>query len=126
MKELVEPAGAVIFTNKFELGDPSISTMELWGAEYQENDALLCDKKSVSLLEKIAQRERCPINIVGTVTGRGKIILSEDKNTDDTKFLDGTNDPNVRHPVDLELKDVLGEMPRKVVSNFLFFSQTNK
>jgi phosphoribosylformylglycinamidine synthase len=42
LKELVEPAGADIYADRFQLGDPTISTLELWGAEYQENDALLC------------------------------------------------------------------------------------
>ncbi|KAH7985280.1 hypothetical protein HPB52_024212 [Rhipicephalus sanguineus] len=41
LKEIVEPAGAVIWTKNFQLGDPTITTMELWGAEYQESDAIL-------------------------------------------------------------------------------------
>ena len=32
LKEIVDPAGAVIFTEEFQLGDPSISALELWGA----------------------------------------------------------------------------------------------
>ena len=32
LKEIVEPAGAVIFTEEFQLGDPSVSALELWGA----------------------------------------------------------------------------------------------
>ncbi|XP_046748343.1 phosphoribosylformylglycinamidine synthase [Diprion similis] len=114
LKELVEPAGAVIFTKKFELGDPSISTLELWGAEYQENDAILCKPEHVSLLEKIAIRERCPINFVGTVTGNGKIVLSEEDDCDASKYLNGEATTNVRHPVDLELELVLGKMPKKM------------
>ena len=73
LKELVEPEGAVIFTKRFQLGDPTISTLELWGAEYQENDALLCTKEDVPVLKKIGERERCPVNFVGTVTGAGKV-----------------------------------------------------
>jgi len=73
LKELVEPEGAVIFTKNFQLGDPTISTLELWGAEYQENDALLCKAEDMELLAGICQRERCPVNFVGTVTGTGKV-----------------------------------------------------
>lgn len=76
LKELVEPVGAVIFTRNFDLGDPSISTLELWGAEYQESDAILCKPEDDGLLSRIAAREKCPINFVGTVTGDGKIIVS--------------------------------------------------
>lgn len=51
LKELVEPEGAVVFTKEFQLGDPTITTLELWGAEYQENDALLCFKDNRKILE---------------------------------------------------------------------------
>ncbi|XP_014295067.2 phosphoribosylformylglycinamidine synthase [Microplitis demolitor] len=113
LKELVEPAGAVIFKRKFELGDPSISTLELWGAEYQENDAILCHQDDVGLIEKIAKREKCPVNFVGTVTGSGKIILSEEEECDATKYMTSDGDPGVKHPVDLDLEFVLGKMPQK-------------
>ncbi|XP_001605732.2 phosphoribosylformylglycinamidine synthase [Nasonia vitripennis] len=113
LKELVEPAGAVIFSKKFDLGDPSISTLELWGAEYQENDAILCKQEDTPLLEKIAARERCPINFVGTVTGSGKIVLSEEDDCDASKYTNKSYASKRRHPVDLELELVLGKMPRK-------------
>lgn len=53
LKELVEPEGAVVFTKEFQLGDPTITTLELWGAEYQENDALLCSKENRDTLEGV-------------------------------------------------------------------------
>ncbi|XP_069680466.1 phosphoribosylformylglycinamidine synthase isoform X2 [Periplaneta americana] len=115
LKELVEPSGAIIFTNKFQLGDPTISTLELWGAEYQENDAMLCHATDVPLLQQIGDRERCPINFVGTVLDSGKVILSEEEEMDEKKYLSGSYaQENVRHPVDLELELVLGKMPQKV------------
>lgn len=114
LKELVEPdyAGAVIFSKEFQLGDPTINALELWGAEYQENNAILCKPESRSLIEAICERERCPINFVGVVTGNGTVTLIEDK-ADFNKFMDRGNIPkNV--PFDMNLKYVLGEMPRKV------------
>lgn len=54
LKELVEPKGATIFTKQFHLGDPTITTMELWGAEYQENNAILCMNTDKKLLEGIS------------------------------------------------------------------------
>lgn len=101
LKELVEPAGGIIYANRFELGDPTINILELWGAEYQENDALLCTKENVQLLKEICKRERCPINVVGEVTGTGRVVLA----TDETKQV---------IPFDLDLELVLGKMPRKV------------
>lgn len=101
LKELVDPVGGIIYANRFELGDPTINVLELWGAEYQENNALLCNKKDLSLLKDICQRERCPINIVGEVTGTGKVLLALDESEEVVPF-------------NLELELVLGKMPRKV------------
>jgi len=35
LKEICEPNGAIIHSDAFELGDPTINVLELWGAEYQ-------------------------------------------------------------------------------------------
>lgn len=118
LKELVEPAGAVIFTKCFDLGDNSISTLELWAAEYQESNAILSKPENTDLLNKIASREKCPINFVGTVTGNGRIIVSEDEDCNVSKYLNGDLSQNqassIKHPVNLELELILGKMPRKV------------
>lgn len=113
LKELVEPgyAGAVIFSKAFQLGDPTINALELWGAEYQENNAILCKPEDRKLLEDICVRERCPINFVGVVTGNGFVSLLEQE-ADFEKFLNRESIPN-DVPFDLNLKDVLGDMPRK-------------
>ncbi|XP_031769587.2 phosphoribosylformylglycinamidine synthase [Galleria mellonella] len=115
LKELVEPEGAVVYTKEFQLGDPTITTLELWGAEYQENDALLCTKENRPLLEEICRRERCPVSFVGEVTGDGYMSLIEDSFSN--KYLN-RNDrlkPEIKSkmPYDLHLEAVLGNMPRK-------------
>uniref|UniRef100_A0A1B0CYC3 Phosphoribosylformylglycinamidine synthase n=1 Tax=Lutzomyia longipalpis TaxID=7200 RepID=A0A1B0CYC3_LUTLO len=115
LKELVEPgyAGAVIFSKEFQLGDPTITALELWGAEYQENNAILCRQEDRQLLEEICQRERCPISFVGIVTGNGYVTLLEEE-ANFEKYLQRENLPKQSsRPFDLHLRDVLGEMPRK-------------
>lgn len=113
LKELVEPghAGAVIFSKEFQLGDPTITALELWGAEYQENNAILCKPEDRQLLEDICRRERCPINFVGVVTGNGFVTLLEQE-ADFEKFLNHEKVPS-HTPFDMKLSDVLGDMPRK-------------
>ena len=69
LKEICEPAGAVIRVKDFVLGDPTISILELWGAEYQESNALLVRAGHQQLLEEICEREKVPVTIVGTITG---------------------------------------------------------
>ncbi|XP_041912536.1 phosphoribosylformylglycinamidine synthase isoform X1 [Alosa sapidissima] len=106
LKELSEPAGAVIYTSKFKTGDPTLSVLELWGAEYQESNALLLQPADRNFLEKVCQREKCPVDFVGKITGDGKIVLEDDlRNRGDAS--------NGRHPVDLDLEWVLGKMPQK-------------
>ncbi|XP_052276735.1 phosphoribosylformylglycinamidine synthase-like isoform X2 [Dreissena polymorpha] len=77
LKEIVEPAGAVIRAKDFQLGDPTISILELWGAEYQETNAMLVARENMGVLAKIGRRERCPVSFVGTVTGDGRICLED-------------------------------------------------
>jgi hypothetical protein len=36
LKEIVDPLGARIEVDKFVVGDPTLSVLEIWGAEYQE------------------------------------------------------------------------------------------
>lgn len=99
VKELVYPEGAKIDIRKVILGDETLSVLEIWGAEYQENDAILIRKESVSLFKSLCERERLPWSIIGEVTGDGKLIVYDSK--------DG------QIAVNFDLKDVLGEIPKK-------------
>lgn len=100
LKELIYPAGAKIYVRKIPLGDETLSVLEIWGAEYQESNALLIRPEKISLFESLCKREKVPFAVVGEVTGDGYIVLYDER--------DGST------PVNLDLKKVLGEMPRKV------------
>ncbi len=99
VKELVYPEGAKVDIRKVILGDESLSVLEIWGAEYQENDALLIKKEKATLFKSLCRRERLPCSIIGEVTGDGRLIVFDSK--------DGSM------AVDFNLKDVLGEIPKK-------------
>ncbi|XP_076446013.1 phosphoribosylformylglycinamidine synthase-like isoform X2 [Babylonia areolata] len=111
LKEIAEPAGAVIRADAFQLGDPTISILELWGAEYQESNALLVHRQHRDSLQRLGQRERCPVSFVGSVTGTGKIQLQDFQKS---RSLKPECSQNGRLPVDLDLEHVLASMPRKV------------
>ena len=81
------------------VGDETLSVMEIWGAEYQENNALLIRPSDQKIFEEIAERENCPIRILGAVTGDGRVVVEDSR--------DGST------PVDLPLELVLGKMPQK-------------
>ncbi|XP_068780153.1 phosphoribosylformylglycinamidine synthase [Struthio camelus] len=110
LKEISEPAGAIIYASRFQLGDPTLSLLEIWGAEYQESNALLVWPSRVPWLQRLAQRERCPLDIVGTITGDGRIVLVDDLAS---PVPEGGSHKGLPTPVNLELEWVLGKMPRK-------------
>jgi phosphoribosylformylglycinamidine synthase len=99
LKEIVHPAGARIEVRAIPVGDDTLSVLEIWGAEYQENDALLIRAEHAELFRALCEREHAVFAYVGTVTGDGKIVLHDER--------DGST------PVNLELETVLGSMPQK-------------
>lgn len=99
LKEIVSPAGARLEVRRIPVGDDTLSVLEIWGAEYQENDALLLRPEHEDVFRAICERERAPFAVVGRITGDGRVVLI-DSATCST-------------PVNLELEHVLGDMPRK-------------
>ncbi len=91
--------GARIEVRAFPVGDETLSVLEIWGAEYQENDALLIHPEHRELFEALCAREKVTAAFVGRVTGDGRVVVHDERD-------DST-------PVDLELAHVLGDMPQK-------------
>lgn len=56
-----------------QLGDPTLNALEIWGAEYQESNALLLRPLHRDFLTRVSIRERCPASFVGTITGDRKV-----------------------------------------------------
>ncbi|XP_006151807.1 phosphoribosylformylglycinamidine synthase [Tupaia chinensis] len=114
LKELSDPAGAIIYTSRFQLGDPTLNALEIWGAEYQESNALLLRPPDQDFLSRVSARERCPACFVGTITGDRRIVLVDDRECPVGR--NGQGDAPLTPPptpVDLELDWVLGKMPQK-------------
>ncbi len=100
VKEIVHPAGAKIEIRKILVGDNTLSVLEIWGAEYQEQNALLLKPEHEGLFRSLCDREKVPMAIIGTITGDGYIVLYDE--------IDNST------PENLELAKVLGDMPQKV------------
>merc|ERR1719162_1440224 len=103
LKELVDPVGASYDIRKVYIGDDTLSVLEIWGAEYQENNGLLLRPEHKEMFEEMAKRENCPISFLGEVTGDGRVVVHDSK--------DGST------PVDLPLELVLGKMPQKTFTD---------
>jgi phosphoribosylformylglycinamidine synthase len=82
-----------------KVGDDTLSVLEMWGAEFQENNGLLIRVEDQSMFEEMAKRENCPVSFLGEVTGDGRVVVHDSG--------DGST------PVDLPLELVLGKMPQK-------------
>lgn len=104
LKELIYPEGAKIDLRAIPLGDKTLSVLEIWGAEYQEDDALLIRLERRALFEAVCGREKVTAAFIGEITGDGRIVLY-----DSLTIEKGSVTP----PVDLDLRQVLGEMPQK-------------
>ncbi|KAI3505073.1 hypothetical protein L1887_26957 [Cichorium endivia] len=110
VKEIIYPEGATIDIRKIVIGDHTMSVLEIWGAEYQEQDAILVNPKSRELMESICKRERVSMAVIGSINGEGHIRLIDSHAIEKCK---SNNLPLPPPAVDLELEKVLGDMPQK-------------
>ena len=99
LKELVEKAGGRIEIRRIRLGDPTLSVLKIWIAEYQERCGLLIKRSRIGEFEFFCEREKVACEILGEVTGDGRFVVHDEK--DDTT------------PVNLNLARVLGNMPQR-------------
>lgn len=111
VKEIIYPLGAEIDVRAVRVGDDTLSVLEIWGAEYQENDCLLIKPESRDQLQAICDRERCLMQVIGSIDGSGRV-----------KLVDKNAPPGTPPAVDLDLEKVLGSMPDKT---FEFKSSPN-
>jgi len=102
VKEIVYPLGGKVDVRRVALGDATMSVLEIWGAEYQENDCILIKPEDEGVLRAVCARERCLMQVLGSVDGSGRITV-----------VDSAAPPNTPPPVDLDLELVLGDMPAK-------------
>lgn len=94
--ELLESEGGRILTKELPVGDPSLSQRELLCNESQERMGLLIAPADLQLLLDICKRERCPIHVVGEITGDNRIVFESSE--------EGA-------PLDLAVSDLLGDVP---------------
>ncbi|KAF4382726.1 hypothetical protein F8388_015554 [Cannabis sativa] len=110
VKEIIYPKGAEIDIRAIVVGDHTMSVLEIWGAEYQEQDAILVKPESRDLLQSICKRERVSMAVLGTINGEGRVVLVDSAAIQKCQ---SSGLPKPPPAVDLELDKVLGDMPQK-------------
>jgi phosphoribosylformylglycinamidine synthase len=103
LKELVETAGGKIELRRIKLGDPTLSVLKTWIAEYQERCGLLIRPERIGEFESICTREKVNCEVLGEVTGDGRFVVHDERD-------DST-------PVNVNLAKVLGNMPQKTFTD---------
>lgn len=102
LSELVESTGGHIDIDALPVGDPTLSDKEIIGNESQERMGFVINAADIPLVERIAQRERAPMYVVGETTGDHRFVFSRK---------DGTS------PINLEMADMFGNSPRTVMND---------
>lgn len=102
LSELVEATGGKIDMTKLPIGDPSLSAKEIIGNESQERMGFIIKPEDIPYVEKIAQRERAPMYVVG-------------ETTDDNRFVFEQSDGE--RPIDLAMADMFGNSPVTVMTD---------
>ena len=98
IKEMLYPNGGIIDLDKIKLGDNSMSALEIWISEYQENNAILINPDSLNLIDSISKRENIDYCVIGKVENTGRVqVYYQNKKI-----------------IDLPLEPILGdELPRR-------------
>mgnify|MGYP000397905279 CR=1 FL=1 len=99
LTELVEPAGGRIEIRNIQVGDRTMSVLEIWGAEYQERNAFLIKPERLKEFKAICNREKVNCEVLGEITGDGRILVHDS--------WDNSN------PVNLNLNEILSNIPQK-------------
>ena len=103
LKELVEHAGGRVEIRNIRVGDPTMSVLEIYVAEYQERVGLLISPENIGRFQEICEREKVACEILGEVTG-------------DLRFVVHDNQDNTT-PVDIEIPELLGKIPQKTFTD---------
>ena len=102
LSELVETTGGKIDMSALPVGDPTLSAKEIVGNESQERMGLVIKEKDIEYVNRIAERERSPLYVVGETTGDNRFVFEQK---------DGVR------PIDLAMADMFGNSPKTVMTD---------
>ncbi|MDO9043011.1 MAG: phosphoribosylformylglycinamidine synthase [Desulfocapsaceae bacterium] len=103
LKELVEKSGGRVEIRNIRVGDPTMSVLEIYVAEYQERNGFLIRPENIAQFQAICAREKVGCEVLGEVTGDLRFVLH-----------DAVDDST---PVDIELDVLLGNIPQKTFTD---------
>jgi phosphoribosylformylglycinamidine synthase len=69
--------GAEIELREVDNAEPGMSPMGIWCNEAQERYVLIVGENRVDEFKALCERERCPVSVIGTLTGDGNLSVSD-------------------------------------------------
>ena len=102
LSELVEDCGGEIDMTRLPIGDKTLSAKEIIANESQERMGLLIDEKHLEHVQRIAERERASLYVVGETTGDAHF-----------SFVQGDG----KKPFDLDVAQMFGHSPKTVMQD---------
>ena len=107
-KEIIEPYGSVIDIDRVVRGDETMTPMEIWIAEYQEQNTILIDEKHIDYVKTVCERERVPIAVIGKIMDRPNVTVKSSRVSGE-----GISPEEGDVILDLPIRDVLSDIQRK-------------
>lgn len=107
LTELVEKAGGKIRLYNINLGDPTMSVVQIWCAEYQERQGVLIRAEDLERFKTICDEEDCPCEVLGEVTGGGRITVFATPEDEEKRIT----------CVDLPIERVVSGLPETVIKD---------
>ena len=78
-REICEDKGAEVYLSDIYVGDKTLTSLEKWVAEYQEQVTFLTEDKHLDFLEGIARRENISLNVVGRLNESENLTVYNDR-----------------------------------------------
>lgn len=108
LAEIAFPHGAYYELRRIPSGDPTMPKYVLWCNESQERVVIIIQPQNLDLVINICERNRCPVAVVGEITGDGRLLV-----TDELAGVDASREE--KEPINLAMNYLLADLPQMKV-----------
>ncbi|MFA5022593.1 MAG: phosphoribosylformylglycinamidine synthase [Patescibacteria group bacterium] len=73
--DLIGKLGGTIYLGRVKRGDRGMSDAKVFVCEWQESQGLIISKAALAIFKRVCEREGCPVEVLGEITGDGKFTV---------------------------------------------------
>ncbi len=107
--ELISKLGGWFELRDLPVGDKTMAVYVVWGNEAQERMVMVIRPEGLALFRQICERYRCPMAVIGKVSGDGKLTLTDRNASADAPREEKT-------PIDLDMGFLLADLPKMTIN----------